>query len=117
MLFLMLTSIIISTFKDMLKDSSTKLSSCWIHSLKLLFLFFLNKWKEKQLGKMLITLLPEENSEWRGLNKENTLLNLLSILTNGLLISSCWHLVSEASENEWWPNNEPVLDSMRDYRI
>jgi len=49
---------------------------------------------------MLITLLPEENSEWRGLNKENTLLNLLFILTNGLLISSCWHLVSEASENE-----------------
>jgi len=66
---------------------------------------------------MSITLWPGENSGWRKLNEGNTLLNLLSILTNSPLISLYWHLVSVPSENKWQPLDEPVLGSMRDQRM
>ena len=113
MLFLTLASIIISVHKEILKDSKARLSSCWIWALKLASLHLLNKWKEKQLEKVSITLWPGENSGWRESNKKCTSLNLLSILTNGPLISSHWHFVSVPSESEWQLLVDPVLGSMR----
>ena len=114
MLFLILASVIISTHEGILKDSKAKLSSYWIQALKLVSLHLLNKWKEKQLERVLMTWWLGENLGWRGSNKGCTSLNLLSISTNKLLISSRWHFVSVPSESKWQPLTEPVLDSMRD---
>jgi len=51
------------------------------------------EWKEKQLGKMSITLQP-------GAKKGNTSLNLLSMLTNGPLTKLHWHLVRSPSKDK-----------------
>ena len=64
-----------------------------MHVLKLSFFYLLNKWKEKQLGKMSITLQL-------GAKEGNTLLNLLSMLTNGPLTKLHWHLMRSLSEDK-----------------
>ena len=64
-----------------------------MHVLKLSFFYLLNKWKEKQLGKMSITLQL-------GAKEGNTLLNLLSMLTNGPLTKLRWHLMRSLSEDK-----------------
>jgi len=51
-------------------------------------LYLVEKWKEKQLGKISIIQKLGENSLLSGLNIENTLLNVLSISMIGSLIIS-----------------------------
>ena len=87
-LFLMLVSVMTRACEGILKDLITKLSSCWIWALQLLSLCLLDKWKEKQLEKMSMTLCLGENSGWRGTKEGNTSLKWLSISTNGSLINS-----------------------------
>ena len=64
-----------------------------MHILKLSSFYLLNEWKEKQLGKMSITLQLEAK-------ERNTSLNLLSMLTNGPLTKLHWHLVRSLSEDK-----------------
>ena len=98
-LFLMLASMMIRACKGTLKDLIAKLSNCWMHILELLSFCLLNEWKEKWLGKMLITLWLGENSEWRGKKEGNNLLNLLSMSTNGPLTKLYCHLMRNPSED------------------
>ena len=112
-LFLMLASVMTRACKKILEDLIAKLSSCWMHVMKLLSFCLLNKWKEKQLGKMSITL----HSGWRGTKKGNTSLNLLSMSTNRSLTKLHWYLVRNPSKDKYWLNNEHVLDFMRKWRM
>ena len=73
-LFLMLVSVITRALDGESEDSKTNLSSCWIWDLMFYLLYLLNKWKEKQLEKMLIILLLRENSGLRGSKNGKTLL-------------------------------------------
>ena len=68
-LFLILALVITRAQVKATDDSIAKLSSFWIHSLRL-FLHSLKEWKEKWLEKVSITLLLGDNSEWRGLKEE-----------------------------------------------
>jgi len=52
-------------------------------------LLLLNKWKEKQLENLLMTLLPGLNSGFRGLKEGKTSLNLLSMSTKWPLMRPC----------------------------
>ena len=67
-LFLMLVSVITRAWVEASNDLIAKLSSFWICSLRL-FLHLLKEWKEKQSEKVSITLLPGDNSKWRGLKE------------------------------------------------
>ena len=94
-----------------------KLSSCWIHDLRFWLLYLLNKWKEKQLLKMLIILWPEENSGFRRSNEENTSLYWLSISTMWPLMCSHCCLIKELSDKAYCINSMFGLASMREYRM
>ena len=97
-LFLMLASMITSTLDGVLEDSRAKLSSCWLHNLRLWLLYLLNKQKEKQLLKMSIILWLGENSGFRRSNEGNTSLYQLSISTMWSLMHSHCHLVKKLSD-------------------
>jgi len=58
-LFLTLTSVITIALEDEEEDSIAKVSSCWRQDLKEGLLLLLKEWKEKQLEKVSITLLPD----------------------------------------------------------
>ena len=57
-LFLTLVSVITRTLEDEEEDSIAKASSCWRQDLKEGSLLLLKEWKEKQLEKVSVTLLP-----------------------------------------------------------
>jgi len=66
------------------------LLSLWIYTFLLSLLFLLEEWKEKQLGKMSISLSSEENSLLKEINKGKTLLSLLLALTiSPLMFNHC----------------------------
>ena len=80
-LFLTLASVITRALVIEADDSMVGASNCWRQSLKEQLLLLANRWKEKQLEKLSMILLPGWNSELRGSNKEKTSLNLLSMST------------------------------------
>ena len=80
-LLLILVSVTMRAFKGVLDNLIARLSSCWIHDLKCWSLHLLNKWKEKQLEKMFMILLPKENLGLSGSNEGKTLLKQLSMST------------------------------------
>ena len=85
MLFLMLASVIMSADDKESEDLNANLLSCWIQDLMFWLVCLLNRWKEKQLEKVSMILLPGENSGLRG-SKDS--LKQLSILTTWSLMSS-----------------------------
>ena len=97
-LFFMLALVIMRVQDRSLDNTIVKLSSIHMWDMGLSSLYLLKEWNEKWLEKLSIILEPEENSELNGLKKGNTLLNLLSIFTIGLLIFSCWCWVRESNE-------------------
>ena len=115
--FLILASVITRVYEEFSEDIITKLFNWWEQDRRLFLLCLLKGWKEKQLDKVLIILLPGENSELRESNEENTLLNLLFISMIGLFIISPWCLVSKSSERWWWFLYMVSLDSSSDWRM
>ena len=57
-LFLTLTLVITRALENEEEDSIAKVSSCWRQDLKEGSLLLLKEWKEKQLEKVSVTLLP-----------------------------------------------------------
>ena len=117
MLFLTLASVTMSVLDGVFNDSMTRLLSCWIWDLKRQPKFFLNKWKEKQLEKQLIILLPSLNSGLKGLKEGKTFLNQFSILTKWPLIRPCCHLVNELSKSGWGGVGELLLFYISNWRM
>ena len=115
-LFLTLASVITRAWVETSNNSIANLSSFWIQSFRL-FLHLLTGWKEKWLDKMLITLLPGNNSGWRGLKEEKTSLYRLSMLTTDPLINVCWYFVRPPRESECWWYDKSFLGSMSKWRI
>ena len=76
-LFLILASITISMFDGVFDNLMARLLSYWIWDLNCWSLLLLNKWKENQLEKQSIILMPGVNLELRGSNEGKTLLNWL----------------------------------------
>ena len=83
-LFLTLASVVTRALENEEEDSIAKVSSCWRQDLKEGSLLLLKEWKEKQLEKVSITLLPGWSSGLSGSNAGKTSLNLLSISTTWL---------------------------------
>jgi len=98
MLFLMPVSEMIYTCKWFNSNMIAMSLSWWEQSSRLLSLRLIKGWKEKQLGKMSIRWELGENSIFRELNEENTLLNLLLMSMIEPLIFSFWQWVSKSRE-------------------
>ena len=103
-LFLMLTwDAIMATNKDE-KDSKTISLSNWVHNLSSFFL--LNKLKKMWSEKLLITLRPGENSEFKGLKGGKYSLTLLAKSTKWPLTKDYCLLVRESRATTSRPESE-----------
>ena len=74
-----------------------------------LFLLFM-EWNDIQLAKMLISLLPEENSLLNESKEGKTLFNLLFVSTIGPLRSKHYLGISISSDNWWEEESFVCLD-------
>ena len=85
-LFLILASITISMFDGVFDNLMARLLSYWIWDLNCWSLLLLNKWKENQLEKQSIILMPGVNLGLRGSNEGKTSLNWLFMSTKWFLM-------------------------------
>ena len=87
----------------------------WVSKLSLLFLF--EKWKEKWLGKIFISLFPRKNSQLNREKKGTILLNLLFMsIIRPLIFNHCLG-VSLSSDSQWASLSFICLISSSDFII
>ena len=100
MWFLMLVSDTMRVYIRSEENLRAILSRRWIWVLKLLLLCLVDKWKENQLEKISISQDSRVNFLLNRSKERKTLLDLLSILTIGLLIFECWLGIRVSNDNQ-----------------
>ena len=110
MLFLMLASDVMIAMDCKEEALITIESSWWIQSL--LLFPFMHKLKENLSEKMSMIQKPGESSGWVGENAENSLWDLLLVLTRWPLIFFLWWSVKLDREEGWQLCKDPNEESI-----